>query len=152
MIEDSVESFILQYKPYAVTAEIVAGTEGNPLVECILGAKALHFLERTGPYVSSAGKKNIILNCSVAEVHPLDSAQKKFEVTGLSKLSVQGLIIENHGDNVVIDAGATFVLSQLEPAKLNVGDWIAFESLPPVHGFVLSEPVEKPRYVEEDSI
>ncbi len=153
MIEDSVESFILQYKPYAITAEIVASNEGNPLIECVVQTKVLHFLERTAPYLSAAGKRNIILNCSTEALSICSEPQKSFEVTGLSKLKARGLVLEQHGENLILDAGITFIVSSFtEPSSVAVGDWVEFECIAPIHGFVLSELGERPRYVEEDSI
>ena len=153
MIEDSVESFVLQFKPYAVPAELIAGSEGSPLIECVVQTKVLHFLERTGPYLSSAGKKNIILNCSALQLNPNSETEKAFEISGLSRLKVKGLILELFGNNLVVDAGLTLIVSCLSgQPNLSIGDWVQFESIAPIHGFVLSDSGERPRYVEEDGI
>lgn len=153
MIEDSVESFILQYKPYAVSVEIVASIEGSPLIECSIQAKVLHFLERTGPYLSSAGKKMVILNVTVEHLSPSDEQHKSFEVLGLSRLKARGLVIEHQGINVIVDVGITLVVSCLQnAAEILVGDWVAFEGIAPIHGFVIAEFNQRPSFRDEDSL
>ncbi len=60
--EDSIESFISQWKPYAASVTLFSRTEGNPLLECGAAGKIFHVLERTGPYGVVPGNAKVIVN------------------------------------------------------------------------------------------
>jgi hypothetical protein len=153
MIEESLESFVVQYKPYAVTADLLAKTEGSPLVECIIAKKVVHFMERTSPYLSTPGKHNVIINGIINALNPTEQKHKSFNSPSLSKVQATGLVLEHHGNNLVVDVGMTLVLSSFEGfSEIALGDWISFESLAPLHGFVLTKSAEQRNYrrPEED--
>ncbi len=153
MIEDSVESFISQFKPYALELTLMPHVEGATLVECVVATKVLHFMERTNPYLSISGQQNVILNASSNALKPSLDTQKSFEVSALSQIKANGLVLERSARNVIVDVGVTLVVSLFDTdAEVTVGDWVSFESFAPMHGFVVYEPSQQIQYREEDSI
>lgn len=154
MIEESLESFVTQFKPYAVTTELLGRTEGSPLVECVIRDKIVHFLERTGPYLSTPGKHNVIINTLIERSIKAQESTKSFDSPAISQLKATGLVLEHHGESLVVDVGVTFIVSCFDGFEdVAVGDWIEFESVPPVHGFVLPKlPTKAQQRLDEDSI
>ena len=152
VIEDSVESFITQFKPYAADLELLPGIEGASLVACIAKGKILHFLERTNPYLAHINRANIILNPSVKGVNEETSGPKHFEPYTTSAVKAKGIVLERQLNALVIDAGIPFVVTSFEPIKeaIRSGDWISFESFAPIHGFIL-QPEKKLQYRREEA-
>jgi hypothetical protein len=143
-MEDSIESFIAQFKPYAATVQLLSKVEGSPLLECVAGQKVLHLLERTGPYTSRPGKAQVILNPMAESLQKTDLAEKSFTITAVSRLKAHGLVLERSENVVIIDAGIPLVVSLFNDThQVNLGDYVKFESLPPIHGFVV--PKEEQR-------
>jgi hypothetical protein len=154
VIEESVESFMTRYRPYAVEVELLSHLEGSPLLECLVQQKVLHVLERTGPYYGQLGKVKVIIN-PMTELISASDAVKQLEVSDLSKLRAQGLVLERDERSLVIDAGVALVVSSLgKQLAAMPGDWVSFESLAPVHGFILSpeKRVSHRRAEESDGI
>ncbi len=138
-MEDSVEGFILHYRPYAATVELLPKTEGSPLLEVIANHKVLHLLERTAPYGAKPGKAQVIVNPMAQTLYKSNEAVKNINVPALSKMRVQGVVLEVFPQTAIIDAGVPLVVSLLEdfPNDIALGDYITFESLSPIHGFVV---------------
>lgn len=139
MLEESVESFVLQWKPYAASVELFAHTEGSPLLEARVGDTILYVLERTGPYNSPVGRAELIINPVVETVKRAEAGRRRIEPTGLGKMRACGLVLVRERRFVVVDAGAPLVVGVLGsiPAEVALGDWLEFESLAPIHGFVV---------------
>jgi hypothetical protein len=144
-MEDSVEGFILHYKPYAATVEILPKTEGSPLLEVVANHKVLHLLERTAPYGAKPGKAQVIVNPMTQTLSKSEEAVKSITVPALSKMRVQGVVLEVFPDAAIIDAGLPLVVSLLEdfPNDIALGDYISFESLNPIHGFVIHKEEQR---------
>ena len=146
LMEDSVEGFMLHYKPYAASVEVLPKTEGSPLLEVVVaGQKVIHLLERTAPYVSKPGKAQVIVNPMTQTLIKSDEAVKSITIPALSKVRVQGVVLEVFPDAAIIDAGVTLVVSLLEefPSDIALGDFISFDSLSPVHGFVVQKEEQR---------
>ena len=139
VIEESVESFILQFKPYAADVEILPHIEGSPLLECLVAGKILHLMERTAPYISVAGRAKVILNAVSESVSATEETTKAFSAPVLGRLKAQGVVLEREQRVLVIDASVPLVVSSFSdiPPEIAPGDWIKFESLAPIHGFVM---------------
>ena len=152
VIEDSVESFIVQFRPFAAELELLPGIEGASLVACIANGKILHFLERTNPYFAHMGSANIILNPSASAIVAEASGPKQFEPLATSAIKAKGLVIERQLNALVIDAGIPFVVSSFGPVAETIrsGDWVSFESIAPMHGFIL-QPEKKIQYRREEA-
>jgi hypothetical protein len=137
-MEDSVEGFITQFKPYATTVELLPKIEGSPLLECMVGQKVIHLLERTGPYTSRPGKAQVILNPNTETIQKAEKAEKGMQVIALSRVRAQGLVLEHNPDTLIVDAGIPLVVSLLNDShNIALGDYVSFESVAPVHGFVV---------------
>lgn len=138
MFEESIESFIMQWKPYAATVQLFPHTEGSPLLECSAAGCIFHVFERTGPYHVLSGTASLIINPVTERVTRADTPGKQIEVIGVSRLRVKGLVLLNRNDMVVVDAGVPLVVGVFAgTGDVALGDWLEFESVAPVHGFLL---------------
>ncbi len=144
-MEDSVEGFLLHYKPYAASVEILPKTEGSPLLEVVAAQKVLHLLERTAPYGAKPGKAQVIVNPMTQTLSKSDEAVKSISVPALGKMRVQGVVLEVLLEAVIIDAGVPLVVSLLEefPNDIALGDYVSFDSLSPIHGFVIQKEEQR---------
>lgn len=155
MIEDSVESFIARFKPYAAPVTIFSHTEGSPLLECLFVKTIIQVFERTGPYVSRVGKVRMIVNPNTERLLLSDVTQKQVLVVGTSRLQVNGLVLDRDDDVVIVDVGQPLVVGVLgEVAEpVTAGDWVSFESVAPVHGFIVPDAhVRSLAHSEADTI
>lgn len=139
MFEESVESFITQWRPYAADVTLFAHTEGSPLLECAVGGAIFGVFERTAPYAAQSGPAKLILHLSTEQLTPSEARSGRLEVVGPSQLRATGLIVLRQGQLVVIDAGAPLVVGSFAPLPdtLAAGDWVEVTGLPPVHGFLV---------------
>ena len=139
MFEESVESFLSQWRPYAADVTLFARTEGSPLLECYAAGAIFGVLERTGPYAAPVGPAKLILHLNTEEVISSNVQEKKLEVLGPSRVQATGLIVLRQQQMVIIDAGAQLVVGSFAPLPdtLAAGDWVTVTALPPVHGFVV---------------
>lgn len=151
MIEDSPDAFIQRWRGHAAEVQIFARTEGSPLLECMAGGAIVQLLDRTGPYVAGPGRRRVILNAMVERLEPAADAGPALEVDGLGALRGRGRVVERDGALAVVDCGVPVVVALLgdgneAPAT---GDQVAFEVLPPVHGFVVPDPASRRRLMPE---
>ncbi len=139
MFEESVESFITQWRPYAADVTLFPHTEGSPLLECRTVGAIFGVLERTGPYSAGSGPAKVILHLTTERVEEAEEPVKKLVVLGPSQLEVGGLVVLRQGRMVIIDAGAPLVVGSFSPLPetLAAGDWVTVTGLAPVHGFLL---------------
>ena len=139
MFEESVESFITQWRPYAADVTLFAHTEGSPLLECRAAGVIFGVLERTGPYSASIGPAKLILHLTTEHVTVSEEPLRSVAVLGPSHLKLWGLVVLRQGRMIVVDAGAPFVIGSFAPLPdtLAAGDWVTVTGLPPVHGFLL---------------
>ena len=137
MIEESVESFVTQFKTYAATVEVLARLEGSPLLECVVGETVLQVLERTNPYAAQPGMVQLILNPTTASLTPTDATRPSLAAAGLGRLRATGRVLERDAQAVIVDAGVPLVVTLFGdvPDTFAAGDWVSFESVAPVHGF-----------------
>ncbi len=139
MFEESVESFITQWRPYAADVTLFSHTEGTPLLECRAAGVIFSVLERTGPYSADIGSAKLILHLMTEHIEQSGEAARKLTVLGPSQLKAWGLVVLRQGRMVVVDAGAPLVIGSFAPLPetLAAGDWVTVTGLPPVHGFLL---------------
>jgi hypothetical protein len=140
VLEDSVDSFIAEWRRYAVTAWLYSRVEGSALLECEVNGRIFHLFERTNPYASPAGKARLIVH-GVAEGLTVGEGEPSFEVLGPSRLRLGGRVSRVSGELLVIDVGFPVVVGLLGPGpgRLEPGDYAVLETLPPLHGFVIGE-------------
>lgn len=139
MLEESIENFMLQWKPYATSVQLFSHVEGSPLLECKVADTILQVFERTGPYESLPGKAQLIIHPVTEKLELMSAGQKKLEVIGTSRLRACGLVLVIENNMLVLDAGVPLVVGVFGgvPDEVALGDWLEFESLAPVHGFVV---------------
>ncbi|MGL4611756.1 MAG: hypothetical protein ACRCYY_19105 [Trueperaceae bacterium] len=143
-MEESVEGFIQQYKPYAANVEVLPKTEGSPLLEIVANHRVLHLLERTAPYQSKPGKGCVLINPMTENLAPSSEHTKTITVPILSKMHVQGVILELTENVAIVDAGVPLIVSLLgNTPEVNLGDYVSFDSLSPIHGFVVMKEETK---------
>lgn len=137
MIEESVESFVLRFKTYAATVEVLARPEGSPLLECVVGQTVLQVLERTNPYAAQPGMVQLILNPTTEVLTVAEATEKDLAPAGLGRLRATGRVLERELQAVIVDAGVPLVVTLFGevPDTLAAGDWVHFESVAPIHGF-----------------
>lgn len=139
MFEESVESFITQWRPYAADATLFPHTEGSPLLECAAGGTIFGVLERTGPYSVQPGSAKIILHAMTEAVVKAEDERRQLEVIGPSHVRACGVVLLRQGQMLVVDARVPLVVGSFAvlPEDLAAGDWVGFTALPPVHGFLV---------------
>lgn len=139
MFEESVESFITQWRPYAADITLFPRTEGSPLLECRAGDAIFGVLERTGPYAAPPGAAKLILHVMTESVQVSDEQVQALEVSGPSRLSATGVVLLRQGQMVVVNAGVPLVVGSFSvlPDDLAAGAWVRLSTLPPVHGFLV---------------
>lgn len=140
MFEESVETFITQWRPYAADATLFAATEGSPLLECEAGGAIFGVLVRTSPYSARSGPAKLIVHLMAEAVTLSGARERRLEVLGPSRLRATGVVVLRQGRMVVVDAGAPLVIGSFAalPDELAAGDWLEVSGLAPVHGFVVS--------------
>lgn len=141
MFEESADGFVNRWREYAATVRIFSRTEGLPLLEAEAGGAILQMLERTGPYLAPPGAARMIINPTAQSVELHYAGRKAIEVGGLGQAHICGEIVRRDDPFLVIDAGAPLIVGVMEPIpdEAVAGTSVAFQSLPPIHGFVLPE-------------
>lgn len=154
MFEESVESFIAQWRPYAAKVQLFAHVEGSPLLECGAAGVIFGVLERTGPYLSHPGAAQLILHPVTEAVVKTNVHERSLKVTGLSQLQVQGVVLLRRGSMVVVDAGVPLVTGSFSalPDDVAAGDWLSFETLTPVHGFLVPNTAQSKLFATDSEI
>jgi hypothetical protein len=152
MLEDSVESFIAKWRRYAAPVCLFSRVEGDPLLECELHGHIFYVFERTNPYSSPVGKTSMIVHPVTDHFEITASGDAYLEVLGPSRLRIAGRVSEVRDRICVLDIGVPVVAGLLNaagpvPAE---GDFVSFEALPPVHGFVVHDM--RPSLVAADGI
>ena len=142
MFEESTDGFISRWRNYATPVRVFSRTEGLPLLELEAGGAIFQVLERTGPYLAPPGKTKAIINPTANSVQVHSGGKKSVDVTGIGQISGCGTILFREDPFLVLDVGAPIVLGVQEPLPEGAvpGAWVSFESIPPIHGFVLREP------------
>ncbi len=154
MFEESVEGFIARWRGYANLAKLYSHIEGSPLLECSIEGHILNVFERTNPYASLPGNIQLIVNPTAQQVHKPKNSDKRLEVIGISQVHACGLVLVRNEQTIVIDAGFPLVVSVFDPLPDDVaaGDWLEFESLNPIHGFILPAAKRTSQTASEEDI
>ncbi|AWN24707.1 hypothetical protein DKM44_14315 [Deinococcus irradiatisoli] len=138
MLETSVEDFVSRFSPDAAEGQLYPQPEGSPLLEFVSGGRTLYLFDRTGPYTAKPGPARIIVHGTLARLNKRAAGEAKLTVVGVS--GVEGLgevtrVVSRF--TVVVEARLPLVLSSFTPLpELAPGDWLSFETQPPLHGFL----------------
>jgi hypothetical protein len=146
MLETSVEDFVSRYREDAAEGELYPQPEGSPLMEFVSGGRALYLFDRTGPYTARPGPARVIVHATMSAFEWLEEGaqtglQPKLSLVGVSGAQGVGQVTRVvSAYTVVVNARLPLVLSSFErlPA-LKVGDWLSFETQPPLHGFLVPD-------------
>lgn len=149
-LETSPADFAEAYAQYAAQGLLLPQPEGSPLLEFACGGLVIYLLDRCGPYLPTGPGRVIVhglINPQLTSVMiPGEPEQTWAEAVGRSALRGMGQVIAQNRRVTVVDAGLPLVLSRpaLPPyprgcwrLDAQPGDWVHFETLSPLHGFVL---------------
>ncbi len=154
MFEDSVDAFIQRWHPFVVPVRIFPKVEGSPLFECQAGGVILSLLERTGPYESVAGEARVIINATTLIVEQVEPAPGGLEVLAISQIRALGQVVVRNGNSLVVDVGIPIVLGVHDPLPNTIeeGITIRFDSVPPLHGFVVPFAPQRAAPIDEEQL
>lgn len=142
-LESSEREFTAQYAEYAASGMLYPQVEGSPLLEFASGGRVLYLFDRSGPYVARPGAARVLVHgvLDVAGVQVLGDGDRSelLSVLGVSAVEGVGRVMAAPRGAWVVRARVPLVLGAFEtlPA-VKVGDWVAFRTLPPLHGFIVS--------------
>lgn len=117
--------------------------EGSPLLEFSAGGRVLYLFDRSGPYAVRPGPARLvvhgILDLAATEPRPKPAdAREELTVIGISGLEGVGEVLDVSRRSWVVRARLPLVLSSFTPLpEVRPGDWVAFRTLPLLHGFAV---------------
>ncbi len=154
MFEDSPDAFIARFKPFASEVEVFSRVEGSPLLELRVGDTIVQVLERTGPYLATPGMARIIINPMADAVTVAGGGITALEATGLSRLHGSGLVVATEDRVLVVDVGVPLVIglgSEIADTIAS-GDWVTFDTVPPIHGYLVPQDARARRTPDDDLV
>ncbi|MBB6098713.1 hypothetical protein HNR42_002148 [Deinobacterium chartae] len=139
VLENSVEEFVERFREYAAQGQLYPQPENAVLLEFAAGGRVLYLFDRTGPYTARPGEARVIVHGVLSELAPAEDLQESLFSSGVSQLEGVGQITELQRGFLIVRCRLPLVLGVLEDRmpEVRVGDWIAFKTLAPVHGFVV---------------
>lgn len=141
-LESSETEFIRRFAEFAAEGQLYPQREGSPLMEFAAGGRVLYLFDRTGPYTAHPGAARVIVNGivdpqSIEEIREPDP-EEQLTVLGVSAVEAVGRILHVSRRSWIVQARLPLVLSGFEALPdLLPGDWVAFRTLPPLHGFLV---------------
>lgn len=144
MIEDSPEQFVRQWGEYASEVEIFPHIENTPLFEVRLETgKIIHLFDRTGPYTVKPGPEEVLINPMISEFS-LSDEDPVVEEHRRGHLRAVGTVEQVDGKTFGFRSGPVLLaVSVIGDTLPNVGDTIAFSSLPGVHAFIVQKFIRR---------
>ncbi|GMA17305.1 hypothetical protein E5F05_20325 [Deinococcus metallilatus] len=145
MLESSETEFASRYAAFAAEGELYPQPEGSPLLEFATGGRVLYLFDRTGPYVARPGFARVVVHgvLDLAGTRRLTPGEERgtpetLTVVGISGVEGTGEVLHAARQVWVVRARVPLVLAAFEPLPpVQVGEWVAFRTLPPLHGFLL---------------
>ncbi|MBZ9752116.1 hypothetical protein K7W42_14740 [Deinococcus sp. HMF7604] len=119
--------------------------EGSPLLEFAVGGRVLYLFDRSGPYAARPGPAHLVVHGVLdphhTQVLPASSHSESLQVLGVSAVEGQGEVLWAQRGVLVVQARLPLVLATLNtPISAQPGEWLAFRTLPPLHGFLVGPP------------
>lgn len=144
VLEDSVESFIQQWRDAAVEGVAYARFEGSPLLEVQLHGTLMQLFERTGPYAAPPGPIRLIVHAVASAWSLPATAAPNIAVIGPGRFSLVGHVERVQGNLMRVNVGFPMVVG-MDPTdaatpRPNEGDTLVCDTLAPAHAFVLPRP------------
>ncbi len=148
LLESSPAEFAQTYAPYGAQGVLLPRPEGSFLLEFVCGELVLYLFDRCGPYLGTGPARAVIHGLADLSQTGLMEPQPEpwAEAVGRSGLRGVGQVVAQTWRATVLDVGLPIVLSR--PARppypagawaleAEVGDWLHFETLPPLHGYLV---------------
>ncbi|PTA67635.1 hypothetical protein [Deinococcus arcticus] len=145
-LETSEREFTARFAAYAASGILYPQREGSPLLEFAAGGRVLYLFDRTGPYAARPGPAQVVvhgvLDLAASEVVAGDGdAQEQLHVVGVSGVEGRGRVLAAERGVLVVQARLPLVLAALGASlSARPGDLLAFRTLPPLHGFLVTQP------------
>jgi hypothetical protein len=140
-LESSERDFMERYAEFAATGTLYAQVEGSPLLEFASAGRVLYLFDRCGPYAAPPGPARVVVHAIVDELALLAVEGERLEVLsvhGVSGAEGRGRVLASGRSTWVVQARVPLVLSSFTGGPpVQVGDWVSFRTVPPLHGFVL---------------
>lgn len=138
-LETSPDDFALRFAAHAAHGELYPQPEGSPLMEFVVDGLPLYLFDRTGPYTARPGPAWVVVHGMLEHLEAIPAGPPELHSLGVSQLAGVGqvLAVESRR-SVVVQAHLPLVLAGFAPLpSLQVGDWVAFETQAPLHGFLV---------------
>lgn len=146
-LESSELEFASRYEPYAASGLLYPQREGSPLLEFASGGRVLYLFDRSGPYRGRPGPARVVVH-GVLDPHgegprvltadEAGRARETLTVVGVSGVEGVGQLLAVSRRVWVVRARLPLVLATFgELPAAQVGDWVAFRTVPPLHGFLV---------------
>ncbi|WP_309572369.1 hypothetical protein [Deinococcus sp.] len=142
-LESSEREFTERFAEFAASGVLYAQVEGSPLLEFASGGRVLYLFDRCGPYAAPPGPARVVVHGILDELTPLPEDHERSEVLsvqGISGAEGRGRVLAVERSTWVVHARLPLVLSSFVGGlQVQVGDWVSFRTVPPMHGFVLGK-------------
>lgn len=143
ILESSEAEFTSRFRAYAAQGLLYPQPEGSPLLEFASGGRVLYLFDRNGPYAASPGPAQVIVHgildpARTAGLPRESSPTEALTVNGISAVEGVGEVLVAGPRVWVVRARLPLVLAAFGSLpRVEVGDWVTFQTLPPLHGFLL---------------
>jgi hypothetical protein len=141
VLEHSVIEFVERWKHQAANVTLYPNTEASLLLEVQVGGRVLYLMDRTGPYNIGSGPARVIVHPVAETVIHSDAHDEMLQPIGVSRIEATGRVLEVEQGFVIVQARAPLVVGVFDDSwkRVTVGQMVSFESLEPLHGFVLGK-------------
>ncbi|WP_034385960.1 hypothetical protein [Deinococcus sp. YIM 77859] len=147
ILESSETEFAARFAAFAAEGEVYPQPEGSPLLEFRAGGRILYLFDRSGPYAARPGWARVVVHgvldpAGTCRLPPAegDKRQETLTVVGISSVEGTGEVLKASAHTWVVRARVPLVLAAFEPLPpVRPGDWVAFRTLPPLHGFLIMD-------------
>ncbi len=138
VLESSVEEFVARFRAHAAHGTIYPQGEGSPLLEFAAAGRVLYLFDRSGPYAARPGEGQLIVHGVADMIELTDAREETWRALGVSEVEGVGEVLEVGRGLGVVRARLPIVLGRFGGwPPVQVGDWVRFKTLPPLHGFAL---------------
>lgn len=144
-LESSETEFASRYEAFAAQGLLYPQREGSPLLEFSTGGRVLYLFDRSGPYAGHPGPARVVVHgvldpqgTRVLAPDEAAAVREALTVVGISGIDGVGEVLDVSRRVWVVRARVPLVLAGFEPLPpARVGDWVAFRTQPPLHGFLV---------------
>lgn len=152
-LENSAEDLERRYADYAVAGVVHPSIEGSPLIEFSASGRVFYLFDRNGLYEVQPGPRRILIHGILdmqqtvltqpsqhAQLNPDNSDSEQLVSSGISELQGYGRLVAIQEQHWVVQARVQLLLSSFEALPTaQVGDWLQFATLAPLHGFAVAD-------------